>query len=272
MTVREVFYRLLAVRVIPKSEAEYKQTVCRLLAEMRRAGTVEYGMIADSTRWMRKPQTFDSVEDALRSTARLYRRNLWRDLPDYVEVWCEKDALAGVLVGVTDEYDVPLMVTRGYPSLTYLHDAAEQMAEQILRDKYVTVYYFGDYDPSGVDIRRNVEEQLGEFIQLRLDARLAPLSQNEWDRFDFAPVAVLPEQIEEYGLQTRPTKTTDTRARGFAAESVELDAIPPSDLRQLVRSVIEQHLPEGALDALHVAEASERTILARIAETVGGAA
>ena len=31
----------------------------------------------------------------------------------YVEVWLEKDALAGVLLPVTDRYDIPLMVSTG---------------------------------------------------------------------------------------------------------------------------------------------------------------
>jgi hypothetical protein len=270
MTVRQVFYRLVSAGAIAKTEAEYKQTVCRLLADMRRDGTIPYGSIADSTRWMRKPTTWDSVEEALRSTARLYRRNVWRDLGEYVEVWCEKDALAGVLYDVTAEYDVPLMVTRGYPSLTYLHDAAEEMAAQLKRDRKVTIYYFGDYDPSGVDIRRNVEQQLREFVTRRLLPRYGSRIVNKW--FSFDTIAVDPWQIEQYGLTTRPTKTTDSRSRGFDGESVELDAIAPSDLRDLVRGAIEDHLPEGALDAVRVAETSEREILTRIAETMRGSA
>lgn len=271
MTVRQVFYRLVSVGAIAKTQAEYKQTVCRLLAEMRRDGTIPYGWIADSTRWMRKPTTYDSAEDALRATARLYRQNVWRDLGEYVEVWCEKDALAGVLYDVTSEYDVPLMVTRGYPSLTYLHDAAEEMAAQINRGRSVTIYYFGDYDPSGVDISRNVETQLAAFTGAATGFNPA----YEWldaPDFTFERVAVNLEQIKTFGLTTRPTKSTDSRARGFDGESVELDAIAPGDLRDLVREAIEDHLPAGALDAVRVAEASERDVLTRIVATMDGTA
>jgi hypothetical protein len=35
---------------------------------------------------MRKPTTHDSVEEALKATARLYRKNLWLDADDYVEI------------------------------------------------------------------------------------------------------------------------------------------------------------------------------------------
>jgi hypothetical protein len=73
--------------------------------------------LANNTRWRRKPQTYGSIQEAIRETARFYRQALWRDLEVYVGVWLEKEALAGVLVEVTDEYDVPLMVTRGLAEL-----------------------------------------------------------------------------------------------------------------------------------------------------------
>ena len=176
----------------------------RLLVELRRDGVIPYGWIADSIRWQRKPRTWDSAEEAIRETARLYRRNVWRDLKTYVEVWCEKDALAGVLYDVTQRCDVPLMVTRGYPSLTYLHDAAQAMAEQVKRKKNVFIYYFGDWDPSGVDIRRNVEGRLHEFMSQSLfgpySGFVEPVSLA--GILTFEAVAVEPWQIEELAEQS----------------------------------------------------------------------
>src|SRR5436190_9165445 len=74
MTVRQVFYRLTSEGVIDKIEPEY-QTVVRLLGEMRRDGTLPYEWLADATRWMRKPRTYSSAEEALRNTAQTYRRD-----------------------------------------------------------------------------------------------------------------------------------------------------------------------------------------------------
>ena len=125
MTVRQVFYRLVSLGVIEKTENEYKSTVCRLLTDMRRGGDVPYRWIADNTRWMRKPATYSNLEQAIQETAQFYRRRLWDDQEVYVEIWLEKDALSGVLYPITAKYDVPLMVTRGYPSLSFLHSAAE---------------------------------------------------------------------------------------------------------------------------------------------------
>ena len=89
MTVRQVFYRLVSMEEIAKKESEYKNTVDRLLVRMRLAKEVPFGWIADNTRWMRKPRTFDSLEEALQNTARTYRRALWTEQDVYCEVWLE---------------------------------------------------------------------------------------------------------------------------------------------------------------------------------------
>ena len=253
MTVRQVFYRLVTTGVIDKTEAEYNCTVVRLLKEMRLNGDLPFNWIADNTRWMRKPDTHSSLREMLDITATAYRRALWTNQEDYVEVWLEKDALSGVIYNVTSEWDVPLMVTRGYPSLSFLHQAAASISYE---DKPTYLYYFGDLDPSGVDIPRVVEERLVEFAS---DADIS-----------FEMVAVLPEQIQQWDLPTRPTKKTDSRSKTFRGESVELDAIPPATLRQLVRDCIKRHVDEDALGKTRIAEASERELLEQWEEILEG--
>jgi hypothetical protein len=49
---------------------------------------------------------------------------VWAEADDYIEVWCEKEALAGVLLDVTGEFDVPLMVSRGFASESYLYSGS----------------------------------------------------------------------------------------------------------------------------------------------------
>ncbi len=199
MTVRQVFYQLVGRGVIAKTESEYNNVVVRLLARMRLEGRIPWSWITDGTRWMHKSVRYGSVEEALEATRQHYRRDYWRELDEYVEVWLEKDALAGVLFRVTDEWGVPLMVTRGFASLSYVHNAAETI-ERV--GKPTHIYYFGDYDPSGVEIDRNLERRLREF---------APYSEIHFER-----VAVRREQIEEFDLPTRPTKRGANHGRGLA--------------------------------------------------------
>lgn len=249
MTVRQVFYQATVHGIVEKAETGYNK-VQTLLADMRRDGDLPYDWLADSTRWMRKPETFDSVEDALRETARFYRRNLWRDAVSYAEVWLEKDALSGVVYPITSMYDVPLMVARGFASLSFLHEAAEAIKHT---NRPTFIYHLGDYDPSGVEAARKIEQTLREF---------APDAEIYFER-----LAVLPSQIMEWDLPTRPTKTTDSRAKNFGDKSVELDAIEPGQLRQIVEEAINRHIPQDELRVLKQAEASERNLLDYLVQT-----
>ena len=248
MTLRGLFYQLVSEGLIPKTENEYEK-VGRYLLKLRRAGVVPYDWIADSTRWMRKPRTYDSLEDALAETARTYRRALWNDQDAYVEIWCEKDTLVGLLVEETAAWDVPLMVVRGFSSETYLHEAGEHIRGV---DKPAHLYLLTDHDPSGRASARDVARKLRDFL---------PGFPCTVER-----VAVTEEQIARWNLPTRPTKTTDSRSKGFAGESVELDAIPPATLRALVRACIERHIDPEALKRTLETERLERASLANLVE------
>ena len=120
-----------------------------------RLGGLNYEHISDATRWMRKPRSFNGVEQALADTARLYRKSLWADATEYVEVWCEKDALAGVIYPITAGYDVPLMVARGFASETFCYEA---IAARQGDDRPYHVYYLGDFDRAGQDAARSLGE------------------------------------------------------------------------------------------------------------------
>ena len=264
MTFRQVFYQATVRGIVDKTEAGYSK-VQTDLALMRREGftykgdalRLPYNWLADNTRWQRAPQTFSSVQQALNDTARLYRKSLWENAEAYVEIWLEKDALSGVVYPVTSMFDVPLMVARGYASLSFLHSAAEAMNEMSVP---VYVYHLGDFDPSGVNAGEKIEQTLKE---------LAPDADITFER-----IGVTPAQIEAWHLPSRPTKTSDSRAKGFGDISVELDAIEPSLLRAVVQDAIERHLPPEQYEVLKLAEASERQLIGGLVAmaTRGGAA
>ena len=250
MTVRQVFYQATVHGIVEKAETGYSKVQIDL-TKMRRNGSLPYDWLADNTRWQRKPRTFDSVEDALQNTAALYRKNLWSDACSYVEVWLEKDALSGVIYPATAMFDVPLMVARGYASLSLLYSAAEYIAEL---DVPTYIYHLGDFDPSGVNAAQKIEETLRE---------LAPDAEIHFER-----LAVTRGQIREWDLPTRPTKKSDTRSKGFGTISVELDAIDPNTLRDLVQTAIEEHLPPKQYEVLKAAEESERQLISRLVRKV----
>ncbi len=243
-TVRHVFYRMASLDVVPKQEKLGYQTVKIQLLNMRKDGRLPWAWIADSTRWQRKPRSYGSLEEALKRTAEFYRRDIWRHAEHYVEVWCESDSIASVIMEVTAEYDVPLMVSRGFSSATYLWGAAQYIAKV---GKPVYVYYFGDWDPSGKIIPKVIEREL---------RRHAPNAEIHFDR-----IGITPEQIQDLELPTKPPKTS-THSKGFKGGTVEIEAMPVPVLLDLVRGAIEQHIDQRHLQVLKLSEESERGILA----------
>jgi hypothetical protein len=248
-TLRGTFYRVMSAGAVAKSEAGYK-LVGRQVLKLRRSGALPYSWITDGTRYIVKPDSWNDLDEMLEDAAASYRRMLWRDQATNVQMFTEKDAITGVIYGVTAEWDVPLGVLRGYSSESF----AWSVAESLSRWKPTIMYQLGDHDPSGVDAWRNFADKVAAF---------APSADVRFER-----LAVLPEQIEAWDLPTRPTKRTDTRSAGFAGESVEVDAIPPSMLRDIVRQHIEQHIDPAALALTRSVEASERDVLTQL---IGGA-
>jgi hypothetical protein len=104
MTVRQVFYQLVARGVIEKTDREYQQTVIRLMTDMRIADELPFEWVIDESRRRRITQTFESISNALECTAKFYRRSALGAAGDYLEIWCEKDALSGLLWEVTSRF------------------------------------------------------------------------------------------------------------------------------------------------------------------------
>jgi hypothetical protein len=250
VTVRGVFYRVVSAGAIEKTEKGYGAVQRRLL-HLRRVGQVSYAAITDGTRLRLKPDSWAGADQMLSDVASSYRRALWNDQDAEVIVISEKDAISGVVFPVTAEYDVELCITRGYSSETFTNSIAQTVKFNDSIGKTTYVYQLGDHDPSGVDGWRSFGERVRGF---------APAASVVFER-----IAVTPEQITLWDLPTRPTKGSDSRAAKFVGESVEVDAIPASSLRDLVRMYIEQHIDRGQLALTRQVEASERAGLEALA-------
>src|SRR5215210_4305884 len=256
-TVRQVFYQAVNRGLVPKSETRGYRVVQRRLVSLRESGEIPYGDIVDGTRYVHGHRRYNDLDEFTSYAAGLYRKDYWATSDVNVEVWLEKDALKGVLIPtVVNDCGLGLHVTRGFASITYLQEAAED----IERDERPTyVYVLTDFDPSGVSIAEKVEEELTE--------------RAYFSDITVKRLAVDREQIERWNLPTRPTKTSDTRASKFrrihGTDSVELDAIPPDQLRQLVKDAIDSHMDPWKLEQFRMVEREERETLRNM---FGGAA
>jgi hypothetical protein len=211
--------------------------------KLRRAGILPYEWIADGTRRQVKQPSWDDAQDALDDAVSSYRRALWHDQDVYVEVWSEKDAIASIVSPITNKWDVPLMIARGFASESFLWSTANTIRNQDEDGKDIVIYQLGDHDPSGIAAWEHVQTRLSEF---------APDANIHFER-----LAVTVDQIWHYSLPTRPTKLTDSRAKNFVGESVEVDALATSDLRGIIEDAITAWIDPDALRITQTIEAQE---------------
>ncbi len=252
MTLRQVHYRLVSRDDIvhPNTISAYG-TLSAWLRDDRLEGDIPWSWMEDRMRVARGWSGWDDPGEFLGEVLSGYYRDPWQDETQnhYVEVWLEKDALAGVLVPVVvEECGLDLHVTRGYASVSYLQSAADY----IRRDGRPThVYLLTDFDPSGLGIADTVASELVRRsypVEVRVER-----------------LAVDRRQIDLWNLPTRPTKASDSRAGAFVrdhgTDSVELDAIPPGALRAVVREAVERHMDPDRLRVMRLAEEQERDLL-----------
>lgn len=256
-TVRGIYYRAVAAGWVPKTDGAYNM-VQRQLLTMRREGILPWSWITDSSRMVRRRNRFKSLAEYAEWVQGNYRADYWANHDVNVEVWLEKDALAGVLFStVVDEFGLELHISKGQSSDSYVYEAASQLKDD---GRPAHIYILSDFDPGGFRIAENVERKLREHVG---DGFILNVER----------IAVTPEQIELWNLPTRPVKKSDNQAAAFMAKygdvSVELDAIPPSQLRALVREHLESHMNPGQLRALKLAEQQEREGLAQLSDLLG---
>jgi 5S rRNA maturation endonuclease (ribonuclease M5) len=253
ITVRGVFYRAVAKGLVPKDETKGYRVVQRRLVKLRLEDRIPYGWITDGSRTVHGYVRYRDANEFARTVKYRYRQDYWRDADEYVEVWVEKEAMVGVLKPVVlDEFGLDLYVTRGFPSITYLQEAAEDIN---LEERPIYVYVLTDFDPYGRNIAERIEEELIERC---------------WDvELYVERIAVTEEQIGLYSLPTRPTKKSRRKGatyyeRTHGAVSVELDAFPPNELRRIVTERIERHMNPWQLEQMRMVEREEREGLAQL--------
>jgi hypothetical protein len=253
MTVRQVFYALETRGIVAKTEGGYRQVQQQVL-KMRLDGLLPWSFITDGTRWQRKPRSYADADSYLDQMVRAYRRDLWQEHDVRIEVWLEKDALADVIVDVTTKWDVSLMVSRGQSSATFLHGAAKAAEEAHDNDRVSTyIYALYDFDAGGERAFRAVERELPNF---------APDTPIYVER-----LAVTEQQIEAWNLPTRPAKRSDPEAAKWGDKpAVELDAINPKQLVELVEDAITAHVDDHAWEIEQRIEEEEREGLLALAE------
>lgn len=243
LTLRQVYYKFVARDLFPddrkwawngskwvhslggtkNAEPNYKW-LGSLINDGRLCGLIDWDYIVDRTRNLHSLAHWKGAKDRLNSAANTFRIDKWVKQPCRVEVWIEKDALAGVFERVCDELQVPFFSCRGYTSQSEMWGASQRLLRYVEAGQHPVILHFGDHDPSGMDMTRDITDRMRMFMGERMTINRLALNMS---------------QVEEYEPPPNPAKMGDSRAPWYVEllgdESWELDALEPAVLNELVR-------------------------------------
>ena len=264
-TVRHIYY--LGIGLYWDKDTGGKRNnysnVVRLAGQMREDNLLPWDWISDNTRWVRRPSMYLSAEDALDSWVKNYRRDLMAYQPLNVEVWCESDSIAGVIEPITSRYGIELFVCRGQASKAYVREAVMYYRQD---RRPVHILFVGDWDPSGIAIGAAVNERIQRY-------------GNERVNLHFERIGVTADDVRSGRYTSHASNRRDSNFKRFKAIcaderldpglAVEVEAIPPGELRTRLESAIEDRLDRDQWHASAVAEQSEREHLATMRTLMG---
>lgn len=226
LTLRQLYYQFVSRDLIPNNQKSY-DNLGALISDARLAGLIDWNTIQDRTRNLQSNSHWDSPDDIVDACSRQYRVDLWENQPYRPEVWIEKDALIGVIEGVCTELDVPYFSCRGYTSQSEMWRAGQRLLKYGRNKQIPIIFHFGDHDPSGIDMTRDIRDRLEMFTggEVRIERQ-----------------ALNMDQIEEFDPPPNFAKITDSRADAYIAEfgeeSWELDALEPAEIVSLIRRAV----------------------------------
>lgn len=236
LTLRQLYYQLVTKNVVTNTEKSYKN-LGSLVSDGRLAGLIDWDAIEDRNREPVSWAEYDSLRELVDEALRRWRLPRWDGQDNYVELWVEKAALAGVLRPLAASHHVTMMVNRGYSSTSAMHESAGRF-KWAARNKgqHGILFYLGDHDPSGEDMVRDIDDRFSVFgaaVEVR-------------------KLALTMDQVKEYDPPPNPAKMSDSRAAGYVEkhgdESWEVDALNPATLSEIINAAFEEVIDQDALD------------------------
>ena len=250
LTLRALHYQLVGLGMTNDVQ-HYKRVVVAMI-DARWSGDINFEQFSDLDRVMvgetkyEETNVSDAVieaKQAIYSWLNYYSKNRWENQDYYPEVFIEKKALQGVFQPICRKHNVSLGACKGYPSLTFLHEASLRFEQAIKNDKIPIIIYFGDYDPSGEDIPRSIEENMKKFgvdVEVRR-------------------IALMKDQVLQWKLPPAPAKVGDSRTANWdGLGQVELDAVTPEQIETLCNDAINDIFDNDRYDLLQKQERSEQ--------------
>jgi hypothetical protein len=257
VTLRQLYYQFVSRGYIANSLRSYKN-LGACIDEARLCGLIDWNAIVDRTRNLLGKNGSEGPDAVVESSAYGLHYSRWDNQPKRVEVWVEKEALIGVVAKICGQYDVDHFACKGYVSQSEMWRAAERLIEYERQGQTPIILHFGDHDPSGCDMTRDIVDRLAMFGATVKVERLA----------------LNMPQIRKHNPPPNPAKMSDSRCGGYVAKhgksSWELDALPPDVLAALVRKAINKHRDIRKWKKVIAREQEDRSVLQALANHWSG--
>lgn len=286
LTVRQLYYRMIAFKLLPDSwidtaynkkhrlDPNTKNTVknykrlAHIVTDAREGGMIDWDHIKDRIRYLDRNSHWDDPASFVDDVFPQYKIDRWQDQPTRVEVWVEKDALSDVIAGVCQPLDVPFFASRGYASASSLWEAGHHrlLKHYAMSGQHTLILFLSDHDPSGLDMYRDVTERLYQFARPTNEVELFLRNgKAKAPKIEVKRIALTKAQIKKYDCPPDPAKETDPRHENYHAEhgneSWELDAIEPQVLAGIISKEIAKATDKKKMDASTKQETQQRDLL-----------
>lgn len=291
LTLRQLYYQLVGKDIIPNQHKEYAK-LSNMLKEARLGGIIDWDGIEDRLRVPTMPLTFNGIKDAVDTILYHFQIDRTEGQRNYLELWVEKDALSEVVKKVCKPYQVPVLVNRGYGSVSAMYDAYKRFSRQIYLGKNIIILYTGDHDPSGMDMVRDIKARITEMLvndELfkwylsnigQTDNYKNAFGEEEKEvyarqfidfidsKFTIECIALTDEQIETYNPPPNPTKVDDPRAADYIEkygyECWEVDALDIEVLYDIIETNIKKYLDLDLYEEMLEKERNEKQLFTTI--------
>lgn len=256
LTLRQLYYQFVSRDLLENLVENYKR-LGDIISSARLAGLVDWNAIEDRTRNLVSSPHWGSPSSIIKACVDQYRIDRWDNQEHRVEVWIEKEALAGVFSEACDDLDVSFFACRGYTSQSEMYVAGKRLATYAYKGQTPVILHFGDHDPSGIDMTRDVQERLEMFAK-------GPVLVHR--------IALNRDQIDRYKPPPNPAKTKDPRfadyKKKFGEKSWELDALDPRTMKKLIEAHVDQYRDMDLWEEAISREEHERSLLVEAANFI----
>ena len=260
LTVRQIFYQVISQPDSPleNSKGSYHK-LGRLLVKARLCGEIPFDQIEDRTRYTsNRPIPLDEI-------FLHYYPEAWANQSCYIEVFVEKEGLRSFFVRTLRPYYVPVTPIRGFDSLSDVMESAERICQYRDRPRHILV--FSDFDPSGEAIFEDFEFRLKQCLIMRGEDPTyydGEKKKTDLPYLCVEKVALTSKQVEQYCLPPKFVKIEDPRSASFTKKYgknvvVELDAVPPRLLQEIVLDPILPHMDLKEVERLRKIEQRIKT-------------